>query len=194
MPRFGIFRSEFPEIDLRFQLIHGEPMGPFDGVDFGIHFNPHPGPDHHSWKLIDEIVAPVCSPGYLRAHGSLDDCDDLRHHTFAHLGGPLRIPWQRFLAQTGYPDQSGANHLIFSDYALLIQAAIKGQGIGLGWWHVVANELQHNGLVLAGSRYLRTGDHYYLVATSSRPMRKSAVILREWLIEQMAEIKMEPSV
>jgi len=189
MPRFDIFRTEFPEIDLRFQLIHGEPRGPFDSVDFGIHFNPHPSPDYQSWKLIDEIVVPVCSPGYLASHGGLDDCLDLSHHTFAHLTGPLRIPWHRFLVETGYPDGNGARRLVFSDYALLIQAAIKGQGIGLGWWHVVANELQHDGLVLAGDRVMQTGDSYYLVATSSRPMRKPAVIVREWLFAQMVGIR-----
>lgn len=193
MPRFDVFRREFPTIDLRFQLIHGEPDGPFHGVDFGIHFNPHPGPDHHSWKLIDEIVVPVCSPGYLRSHGNLDDCNDLRHHTLVHLSGPLRIPWHRFLAQTGYSGPIEAKSLIISDYALLIQAAIKGQGIALGWWHVVANELQHDGLVRAGSQYLRTGDQYCLVATSSRPMRKSAVILKDWLTAQMAQIEVQLS-
>ena len=188
MPRFDFFRMEFPEIDLRFQLVHGEPRGPFDAVDFGIDFNPLSSPAFQSWKLIDEIVAPVCSPSYLASHGGIDGCPNLSHHTFAHLTGALRIPWHLFLAETGYPDLSGAKNMFFSDYALLIQATIKGQGIGLGWWHVVANELLHNGLALAGSKYLRTGHSYYLVATSCRPMRKPAAIVREWLICQMMEL------
>ena len=185
MPRFGTFRQSFPEIDLRFQLIHGEPVGPFDGVDFGIHYNHHQSPDHHNWKLIEEIVVPVCSPGYLEVHGSLDYCTDLRAHTLAHLSGVMRVPWRRFLAETGYPDIQGSRNLIFSDYALVIQAAIKGQGIALGWWHVVANELQQKGLVRAGTGLLRTGDSYYLVATASRPLRKPAAMVRDWLIAEM---------
>lgn len=187
IPRFDGFRREFPDIDLRFQVIHGEPKGPFDAVDFGIHFSLHRNPEYQSWKLTDEIVLPVCSPGYLMTHGGLDDCTELGHHTFAHLTGPLRIPWQRFLADSGYPELGNARSLVFSDYALLIQAAIKGQGIALGWWHVVAHELQHEGLVPAGRKLMRTGDSYYLVARSSRPMRRSAEIVRDWLMTQIVD-------
>lgn len=186
MPRLDRFRQSFPEIDLRFQLIHGEPAGPFDGVDFGIHFNPHPNPDHHNWRLIDEVVVPVCSPGYRAARGSFDDCADLRGHTLAHLTGMLRVPWRRFLAEAGYPGEQGARSLAFSDYSLVIQAAIKGQAAALGWWHVVAHEIAQEGLVRAGNRELRTGDAYYLVAVASRPIRKPAVLVRDWLIEEMA--------
>ncbi len=186
MPRFDTFRQRFPEIDLRFQVIHGEPVGPFDGVDLGIRYRPHPGPSHHNWKLTDEVVIPVCSPGYLEAHGGLDECRDLHRHTLANLSGLLRVPWQRYLRETGYPDNGIGQNLIFSDYALVIQAAIKGQAIALGWWHVVAHELSQHGLVRAGRRQLKTGDGYYLSAPASRPVRKPTAMVRDWLIEEMA--------
>lgn len=188
MPRFDLFRQACPEIDLRFQLVHGEPVGPLDGVDFGIRYNRQPGADHHYWKLIDEIVLPVCSPAYLAAHGGLDDCADLSGHTLVHLSGPLRVPWRRFLAETGYPPPAESRDLTFSDYALVIQAAVKGQGIALGWWHVVANELHQQGLVRAGSREFRSGDSYYLVASGARPLRKSAILVRDWLLAEMAAL------
>ena len=189
MPRFDLFRQACPEIDLRFQLMHGEPVGPFEGVDFGIRYNQQPSSDHHHWKLIDEIVVPVCSPSYVAEHGSLDDCADLRHHTLAHLSGATRVPWRRFLAETGYPEPAGSRSLTFSDYALVIQAAVKGQGMALGWWHVVANELLQQGLVPAGRKEFRTGDSYYLAASASRPLRKSAMLVRDWLLSEMAAMQ-----
>lgn len=187
MPRFSLFRESYPEIDLRFQLIHGEPIGPFEGVDLGIHRNPLDSDQYHSWKLADEIIVPVCNAGYLAAHGGLDDREDLRGHTLAHLSGAIRVPWQRFLADCGYPDSQGCRNLVFSDYALLIQAAIKGQAIALGWWHVVANELQQHGLMRAGRRDMRTGDSYYLVASAARPLRRPAALVRDWLIAQFED-------
>lgn len=188
MPRFDLFRQAFPEIDLRFQLVHGEPVGPLEGVDFGIRYNRQPGADHHHWKLIDEIVVPVCSPAYMAAHGGLDGCADLSGHTLAHLSGTMRVPWRRFLAETGYASPAGSRSLTFSDYALVIQAALKGQGIALGWWHVVVNELHQQGLVRAGSREFRSGDSYNLVAPAARPLRKSAVLVRDWLLAEMAAL------
>lgn len=189
MPRFDLFRQAFPDIDLRFQLVHGEPVGPLEGVDFGIRYNRQPGADHHHWKLIDEIIVPVCSPAYLAVHGSLDDCTDLSGHTLAHLSGATRVPWRRFLAETGYPSSTGGRSLTFSDYALVIQAAVKGQGIALGWWHVVVNELHQQGLVRAGRKEFRTGDSYNLVASAARAPRKSAILVRDWLLAEMSTVE-----
>lgn len=191
MPRFTQFRQAFPGIDLRFQLIHGEPMGPFEGVDFGIGFGRDRGPGtrHQHWKLTDEIVVPVCSPAYRALHGWLEDADGPAGHTLAHLSGATRVPWPRFLRETGLREPTPSRHLTFTDYALVIQAAIKGQAVALGWWHVVADELIQNGLVPAADRAFRTGESYYLVASAHRPLRKSAVLVRDWLLAEMESLR-----
>lgn len=73
-----------------------------------------------------------------------------------------------------------------SDYALVVQAAVKGQAVALGWWHVVAHELNQRGLVRAASRQLETGDNYYISAPEDRPLQKPAALVRDWLIDEMA--------
>ncbi|MDF2389343.1 LysR family transcriptional regulator [Nostoc ellipsosporum NOK] len=191
MPRFDRFQASFPGIDLRFQLVRGEPTGPIEDVDLAIRYNQPPSAEQQSWELMEEVVLPVCSPGYLDEHGSLDDCGDLSRHTLAHLSGALRIPWQRYLSQFDYPQPTGSRSLTFSDYTLVIQAAIKGRGMALGWWHVVAHELTQKGLVKGARHELRTGDHYYLVATARRPLRKPAILVRDWLLNEMAELRRE---
>lgn len=191
MPRFDRFQASFPAIDLRFQLVRGEPSGPVEDVDLAIRYNQPPNVEQQSWQLMEEVVLPVCSPAYLAEHGSLDECTDLCRHTLAHLSGSIRIPWQRYLAQFDYPQPAGSRSLTFSDYTLVIQAAIKGRGIALGWWHVVAHELLQKGLVQAARHELRTGDYYYLVATARRPLRKSALLVRDWLLDEMSVLRRE---
>lgn len=148
IPRFDRFQAKFPGIDLRFQLVRGEPVGPFEDVDFAVRYNLPEDENYWCWPLIEEIVVPVCSPDYLDAHGSLDQSGSTDGHTIIHLSGQTRIPWHRYLSDTPY-QEAAARNLTFSDYSLVIQAALVGRGIALGWWHVVAHELQQKVLVPA---------------------------------------------
>ena len=68
----------------------------------------------------------------------------------------------------------------------MIQAAVSGRGIALGWWHVVSHELLQGMLVPAASQVLRTGRSYSLVASSRRALRKPAALVRDWLLDEMA--------
>ncbi|HEV7251892.1 MAG TPA: LysR substrate-binding domain-containing protein [Mesorhizobium sp.] len=188
MPRFDRFHQALPEIDLRFQLVRGEPTGPVENVDFAVRYNQPSNGELHSWPLIEEVVLPVCSPSYLAEFGGLEGCDDLRHHTFAHLQDSPRLPWHRYLAIYDYPSLAGSRSLTFTDYTLVIQTAIKGRGIALGWWHVVANELLQKGLASAGKEF-RSGDFYHLVATKRRALRKPAILVRDWLLDEMTMLR-----
>jgi LysR family transcriptional regulator, glycine cleavage system transcriptional activator len=189
MPRFDRFQARFPSIDLRFQLMRGEPVGPVEDVDLAVRYNWPEGVDHLRWPLMEELVLPVCSASYLAANGPLDSCGDLAGHTLVHLSGSTRIPWSRYLAEFGYPPPAGSRSLTFSDYSLVIQAAISGRGIALGWWHVIAPELREQVLLRAAAKVLRTGDHYYLVASNQRPLRNTAALVRDWFLTEMQELR-----
>ena len=184
LPRFSRFKASVPEIDLRFQLYGGEPVATIHDVDLAIGYN-LPASSPNCWKLADEIVFPVCSPGYLLANGALDGCSDFSRHTFAHFDHSERLPWSRYLAESSYPSDVLCPSLTFSDYSLVIQTALRGGGIALGWWHVVSHELNVGGLVKAGSRELRTGATYSLVAPGKRPLSRPTAIVRDWLIAEI---------
>ena len=193
MRRFDRFQARFPSIDLRFQLVRGEPVGPVEDVDLAIRYNWPESIDYLRWELMEERVLPVCSASYLAANGSLDSCGDLAGHTLVHLSGATRIPWQRYLAEFNHPPPAGSRSLTFSDYSLVIQAAISGRGIALGWWHVVATELQQQDLVPASAKVLHTGNAYYLVASNRRPVRQAAVLVRDWILKEMRELRAQIS-
>ncbi|MGF7161477.1 DNA-binding transcriptional LysR family regulator [Rhodoligotrophos appendicifer] len=189
MPRLARFQTSLPGIDLRFQLARGEPDGPLDGVDLAIRYNAIANEEQQSWVLMEEIVLPVCSPAYRAEHGLLDEAaGDLTQHTFAHLSGSTRIPWTRYLGAHGYGQPPGSRSLTFSDYTLVLQTALRGRGIALGWWHVVADDIVHGDLVPAARGVMRTGHAYHLVATTRRPLRKPAALVRDWILEEMAAL------
>lgn len=181
VPRLDRFRREVPGVTLRLDLIHGEPMGRLGAADLGLRYGMQDGEDVESWPLVPEAVIPVCSPAYLAAHGTIDGEAGLTGHVLASLVGRMRIPWPRFLETVGIGSMRDATELSFSDYALVIQGAIKGQGVALGWWHVVAGELLTKGLVPAAGMMLQTGTFYNLVGRRSAMRRPAVQKLRGWL-------------
>lgn len=181
MPRFDRFRQEVPGVSIRLELIHGEPSGRLGGADIGVRYDLPEGEDLEAWPLVAEVVIPVCSPDYLRSHGPIDGPDGLKGQVLASLMGPMRVPWTDFLSAIGAGSLRDATELSFSDYALVIQGAIKGQAVALGWWHVVAGELLNDGLVPAGRTVLQTGAFYQLVARRAAARRPAVQKVRDWL-------------
>ena len=135
------------------------------------------------------MVIPVCSPGYREEHGLIDGPGGLNGHVLASLMGRMRIPWTRFLDVMGIGPMRDATELSFSDYALVIQGAIKGQWVALGWWHVVAGEVLSGGLVPASRRLLRTGAYYHLVMRRSAAGRPAVQKVRDWLMAEFAGLE-----
>lgn len=189
VPMVDRFQADFPNIDLRFQLVKGEPVGPFDDVDLAIRHNHPSNAEQHSWKLMDEIVVPVCSADYAKRHGMLRDAREASPHIFANLSGPMRLPWQVFLEGTHTPEPAGLRNITFSDYTLVVQSALKGRAMALGWLHVVGLELLGDGLIRAGDQELRTGLSYDIVASTKRPLRQSAVLVKDWLLAEMRSME-----
>lgn len=187
VPRMDRFQEEFPGIDLRFQLVKGEPVGPFDDVDLAIRYNHPANAEQHSWKLADEIIVPVCSAGYAAQHGTLRE--SLTGHVLAKQSGPMRVPWPVYLERTGTSKPEGERYLTFSDYALAVQAALKGRALALGWLHVLGDEILEEGLIRASSTALETGFTYDIVATTSRPLRDVSVVVKDWIIEEMHQMQ-----
>jgi LysR family transcriptional regulator, glycine cleavage system transcriptional activator len=179
IPRMRRFHRDFPTVDLRFQLISGTLRGPLGNVDLAMRMQPGEDSDCHAWEFVPELVMPVCSPAYLRDHGSLEEGTEAPHTLLLFVD-----PLQDF---AGYWGSSSAGHawIAFSDYAVVIQAAMNGQGIALGWVSAVSNLLGEGMLVPASSRRVATGRMYHLMAPRARPLRDVTLAIRDWIMAEM---------
>ncbi|MDM8165755.1 LysR substrate-binding domain-containing protein [Roseovarius sp.] len=185
MPRMDLFRQTFPDIPIRFQILHDESIGPLDGASLGLRRTEDADYGFDKWFLQQERVVAVASPAYVAAHGGLKGCESLAGHTLGHLNQQLRLPWAKYLSEMGFASPAEAAEIRFSDYALLMQAVIKGQCIGLGWRYIVEHELEQKGLVTLCDRDYLTGLDYHVVAAPDRPLRETTAQVRDWLIAEL---------
>jgi len=181
MPRMSRLNKQFPSIDLRFQLISGKIGGPVDDVDLGMRFVDGDQVDDNGVLLMPEILLPVCSPSY--RDGTVSQATEGRGDTLINLSDGERDWYSRF-ASFQKKGRRPANTLSFSDYAIVVQAALLGQGIALGWLTVVSHWMRSGALVLAEQELRVTKRTCQLLHSADKPIRAAAAEIRDWIIEE----------
>jgi DNA-binding transcriptional LysR family regulator len=184
VPRLSAFNARFSDVDLRFELIAGRLRGPAENVDLATRILDADDETYHRWDFAPEIIIPVCSPSYLTAHGPVDHESDGAGHLFLQLSDAKRRwidAWGRVADQRA---SRGTWHE-FSDYAVVLQAAVNGEGVALGWLVNIVRPLLSGALVPASERRTATGRTHSLIAPRVRPVRPVVADIRDWMIAEM---------
>ncbi|KRE00405.1 LysR family transcriptional regulator [Bosea sp. Root381] len=182
MPRMDRFQQRFPSVDLRFQMIAGSLRGAVENVDLGMRFVVADEPVPAEALVVREVMLPVCSPGYRCEPGAAESA----------AGGNTVIQltdsptdWASLYAPFDTGRSGPVKALTFSDYAVVVQAALLGQGIAFGWITVVAHALMSGALVPAADR-LTIGERLCVLMTPrNRPARPIVRDIRSWIIAEL---------
>ena len=185
MPRLQRFHKANPQVDV--SLVTGERSQAMlrPDIDVAVLFGDGRFHQGESRWLFDEEVFPVCSPRLLQAKALLPE--DLQRLPLLHLRGEQAsrwFDWTGVFRAFGLASPPAPGQLRFDNYTLLIQAAIAGQGVAIGWGHLV-DALVEQGLLcrpMEGS--LRSARGYYVVLPPRK--RRGALIQRfvDWLGEE----------
>lgn len=122
MPRMAEFKKQFPTVDLRFQLVMGALAGPVNDVDLGMRFVNGSDERHEAVFVMPEILVPICSPAYRESHGP--DGNDMKRSPDITINLSDAQPnWSSLFSPANEGD--AINSMIFSDYAIVVQAALR---------------------------------------------------------------------
>jgi LysR family glycine cleavage system transcriptional activator len=183
MPRYQRFQSAFPEINLRFHVISGVLQGSVEEADLAMRPADQTRKSQKIWTFTPEVIVPVCNATYLQSHGPLNEARDLSRHTLIELV-PTTLNWESFRRRVAIDGTVSDALLIFSDYAPVLQTAMIGRGIALGWVSGVSYALRTGQLVPASRHVVATGRNYDLVS-AQRPARPQVERVKEWLVAEM---------
>ncbi len=187
VPRLSDFRKRHPEIDLRLQTTDKDVDLVAEGISLGIRRG-----RGGMWRgcgeafLTEERIQAVCSPGYLEEAGPFESIADLRRAKLIHLEEPFRPrpSWPEWFAALGQVFEDHGEGLRLNDYALVIQAAFEGQGVALGWRHLVEDLMRRGFLTLARPEAWSGEAAFYLVWPEEALSRPQVRAVRDWLLEQ----------
>jgi len=192
--RIGEFRRHHPEFDVHIVSLDRNPNPVEDDFDVSIVVGHQSSQEFESHLLFTEKAYPICSAGYLAQRSSLEQPADLLNEKLLHLddacwaGFPSVAPvnWVSWLSQFGVELPFPPHGLIFSSYQMVIQAAIQGHGVAIGWHHFVADLIREGSLVRPIPQSCQWDDRgHYLVVSTSLAERPDVKAFCEWLKSEM---------
>jgi LysR family glycine cleavage system transcriptional activator len=189
LPRLGDFYQSHPGITLSLQESGHDDFDIFaDGIQVSSRLGHGDWPDLEAWKLVPEVIFPVCHPSYVAKNGGAIAPQDLPNARLLHFREKhrVRFGWRDWLAANAIPFTVTDETVIFSDALGSIGAASLGHGIALGWSHLVLDHILKGDLQQVGRARLGTGKSIYLVASRKAPLSPAATQFIAWILAQMA--------
>lgn len=137
-------------------------------------------------RLFREAVVPVASPALAKAHRLTGRSQPrlLLDTPLLHMddGDQPWLSWSGWFSALGLQLRPQSGRVLFNNYPMVLQQAVAGRGVALGWKHLIDDLLNDNVLVTVGPT-VTTDNGYYLTWGQSSP---ADIInaLSKWLPDQ----------
>lgn len=189
MPTLAAFRHQHPDIDIRLETSQSPSDVLSKDTDIAVLFGDGRYPGNQTIKLFSEKVYPVCSPHLLQQVSSLDPLPQLNQLPLLKLkaeAGSKWMSWDDMLRQYSGRLSPPESVMEFDNYTLLIQAAIAGQGIGLGW-DPLLNSMINSGVLVPFTDFSLESQHGYYMVMAEHDPPPEVVLFARWLEDYLSD-------
>ncbi len=181
IPRLARFRQTYPNISVHLS----ERLEPFvlagSGFDAAIHFEHPAWTGMRTYRLLQEVLVPVCHPALLQDSNALTALDTLpRLHRRQNPDA-----WQRYSQQTGITLTNPAIGARYDLHAMLIEAALAGLGVALVPRLYIESELVQGRLVAPWPEVKTIDKTFCLVLPEPVGLRGGAIqTFAKWILNE----------
>lgn len=207
LPRLPRFNTAHPDIDLRLSSTSDTVDRKGEAAVLG---KLHParkevvilyGKGHYPGYRVVPIFTPdyvpICTPALLHGKPPLRTPADLAAHVLIHddtLGegrhdALARSGWAEWLRRAGTDKVDARRGLHFSNAALVLEAALGGQGIALSPRQLIQPLLREGKLVTPFDIALPSPSTYFLVMHEAMSQQSAVAAFHEWLLSEAAALQ-----
>ncbi|MBN3723273.1 transcriptional regulator GcvA [Burkholderia sp. Ac-20379] len=189
IPRLPQFREAHPEIVIHVDASDEDTTHIREGADVAIQFGDGHWPACSSRFLLDEEICPVCSPAYLARQTSMRGPEDLLNCTLIHLETRHWdwMDWPTWFARNDLALGEPRQDLYINNYPAVLQAALGGQGVAMGWRYLADDMLDAGVLVRPIETSVRTGRGFFLLYPADSLLSPEARIFCDWIVRMCAK-------
>lgn len=190
MPRLASLQNVVADRDFHLWLFDRDSDLAEGGFDMAVHLGQRAPSDLQTAELFPEIGVPVASPDYAAANGlSVNShASELRDARLLYLDSRDRswMNWQGWFDANRVDGPIAKPTVTYSNYALVLQDAVAGAGVALGWRYLVDDLVEEGQLVPVGPETPRPSSNYCLLwPETTEPTVVERVT--EWFVDSIGE-------
>jgi LysR family glycine cleavage system transcriptional activator len=183
VPRLGRFLVAHPELDVRVSA--SERLVDFgaEPVDIAIRYGLGAYPGLSTRKLVDDAFLVVAATSVAQRHARWQ-LKDLASENLVHDDYPEA--WARWFHAAGGKLPTSVRQTQLTDSSMLVEAAVRGHGVALARWSLVADELAAGRVRQLFPKVppLATGLAYFVVSPRENLRRKPVAAFRDWVLQE----------
>jgi LysR family glycine cleavage system transcriptional activator len=177
-PRIKEFTKLYPDITLRFMSINWDNDRLGMSTDLIISHGRGAWHNVEMHQLLTPKLRPFCSPEVAK---QLHDGALLSDVALIDVIGNHQ-QWNDWLKATGNKTSNKHIKHQVDTAAASVQLAVQSVGVCLAYDELVAKEVSNGSLVAPFDDYVETVDNYYLIHNTDRPLSKTAIVFKDWLL------------
>ena len=181
LARLPDFYQRYPDIELQLQTRDSTSNYDPDDTDVSIIFGQPPLPGIEIQPVFMESMITVCSPSFLPGNTlltpeALNGSDLLAYNERLHADD-----WNTLLSSQGLLTPEFRKGQSYNSYIVYLQAILNGDGIGIGWKHLLDDYLANGRLQVASPLTLDTERGYFCCLQQRAADKLEARLFLEWV-------------
>ncbi|MCW3172765.1 LysR substrate-binding domain-containing protein [Shewanella subflava] len=188
IPRLGDFKRQYPQYNIRLNMITDEPMLSDSVADMFI-CGRHEQTGFWQMTLHNERLIPVCSPELLQQQGALNANWFEKQSLLAVDEPGLGLDWDFWGLHNQWHFNRAQQRHVFSHVLLAIEAANAGQGIALASDFMVESDIRSGRLVALDLPPVFTDFRFNFLCKHRKKTQPGIAAFIEWLLQQTKEDK-----
>ena len=188
VPRLESLSAALHPLDVRLWFFERNADIEAGGFDAAIRVGDGNFPDHHAELLFRERVVPVCSPAFAVEHGLHAESTPAEIHEVPFInmddGDAPWMAWADWLAAGGVELQRQPGRVLFQNYPMVVQQALIGRGVALGWRGLIDELVDGGALTVVGPEVTSARAYYVVWPKDRRSVETDALVA--WLRTEAA--------
>lgn len=189
MPQLADFNRRHPELEIQLAT-STRPITEFTGrFDVALQTNGRPSGGHRLMFTAYDEIFPVCSPAYVSdVMTPLNLASLPTYQLLHHRAEPADwLEWEGWFSAMGIANSSLDHGAVFDSYPLMLQAAVAGHGIALGWRRTTQRLIDNGELIRPVVESLPQHDAIALYTRQGAPRHAASEALLGWLRDVLSD-------